>query len=92
VRLGHDAIEERQVIAEREHARRSVTFASLPSPREQRLGHRRHVLVAEAHVGAHEERVAGLHGRHAELARLGVGDRRARDDLLARASSGARPW
>ena len=30
---------------------------------EERLGHRRHVLVREAHVGAREERVARLHRR-----------------------------
>jgi hypothetical protein len=31
--------------------------------------------VREPHVGAHEQRVAGLHRRHAERAGLRVGDR-----------------
>ena len=46
-------------------------------------GHRRDVLVAEPHVGAHEQRVARLHGLDAELPGLGVGNRTLADDLLA---------
>ena len=37
---------------------------------EERLGHRRHVLVREADVGADEERVARLDRDDAELPRL----------------------
>ena len=56
VRLGHDQVEEREVIAEREHALglgHLRVLAELGA--EERLGHRRHVLVREADVGAREE-------------------------------------
>ena len=53
VRLGHHEIEEREVIAEGEDALGLGDLRVGAEARdEERLGHRRHVLVREAHVGA----------------------------------------
>jgi hypothetical protein len=84
VRLGHHAVEERQVVAERIDRARVLDLRVRPEPEpEQALGHRGHVLVREAHVGAHEQRVARLDGRDPEPPGLGVRDRALGDDLLA---------
>ena len=84
VGFGHDAVEKRQVVAERKHRRRVRDRRILAQAHaEQRLRHRRDILVAEPDIRAHEQRVARLHRGDTELARLGVGDRSLRDDLLA---------
>ena len=84
MRLRHDEVEEREVIAERPY-RSGIgdlrVLAHLGD--EERLGHRRHVLVREAHVGAREERVARLHRGDAGGAGLRVGDDVRGEDLLA---------
>jgi hypothetical protein len=63
----------------------SVTRASSPKARaEERVGHRRDVLVREAHVGAHEERVARGHRGDAHAVGGASVDGVGGDDLLAR--------
>ena len=82
--LRHDEIEERQVITKRPYGRGigdARVFAHLRD--EERLGHRRDVLVREANVGAREERIARLHRGHAGHAGLRVGDDVRGEDLLA---------
>ena len=84
VRARHHEIEEREMIAEREDALGIGDHRVLAHLRgEERLRHRRHVLVAEADVRAGEERVAGLHRDRAELSGLRVDDDVRGEDLLA---------
>jgi len=81
--FAHHITQEGEVVAEGHDALRvaqGCVFAD--ALLVQRPGHGRDVLVAEAHIRAHEEGVAGLHRGHAELARLGVAHGVASDDLL----------
>ena len=61
VGLGHDEIEEREVVAEGEDALRLGHLGvGAEALTEESIGHRRDVLVRETHVGPGEERVSRL--------------------------------
>jgi hypothetical protein len=74
---------EGEVVTEREDALGLGDLGVLAEARaEQRLGHRRHVLVAEAHVGPHEERVAGRTAGTPKRRCLASAIARGSEDLL----------
>src|ERR1035438_4901212 len=69
--LGNHLIKKRQVIAEKQNARRIIYLRILADValKENRC-HRSNVLVAEAQIGARESRIARLDRLHANFALL----------------------